>query len=76
MTNRKRRILPAVVAGALSMGAAAAFAADNNQQDLQNQVKALEAKVASLEGKQSAQTADEVSLCRLCASRSGGSLGL
>jgi len=58
MTNPKRRTLPAVVAGALGMGAAVAAWAQPSQQDLMTQVNELQAKVASLENQQAAKAAE------------------
>lgn len=55
MTNPKSRII-AAVAGALSMGAAAAWAEAPSQQDLK--IRELEAKVAALEAKQAANSKD------------------
>lgn len=53
MTNAKSRII-AAVAGALTVGTAAAWAAEPSQQA---QIQALEAKVAALEAKQADNTA-------------------
>jgi len=57
MRNAKSRILAAVV-GTLSMGAAAAWAAEPTPQDLQNQVQELQAKVSAMEAKQAATSKD------------------
>lgn len=55
MTNPKRRTLPAVVAGALGIGAAVTAWAEPSQQD---QIAALQARIASLENQQVAKTAE------------------
>lgn len=57
MRNAKSRIFAAVV-GTLSMGAAAAWAAEPTPQDLQNQVQDLQAKVAAMEAKQASSSKD------------------
>lgn len=54
MLYPNRRMMPAIVAGALGMSGALAWAAEPNQQELQDQIKALQAKVAALETRQSA----------------------
>jgi len=56
MTNPKRRTLPAVVAGALGIGAFAAFAGAAPT-DLQQQVNELQAKVQAMEAQKAPQTA-------------------
>src|SRR5688500_8275654 len=55
MTSRKRRVFPAIVATALSMGASMAFAAEPTQDMMAQQaekIAALEAKLANIEAKQ------------------------
>lgn len=56
MRNTKSRLFAAVV-GTLSMGAAAAFA-EPTSQDLQNQVRDLQGKVAAMEAKQASSSKD------------------
>ena len=57
MTVYAKRMIPAVVAGALSLGlgGATAAAAEPTTQELMEQVRALEAKVRQLEAKQTTQ---------------------
>lgn len=62
MNSVKRRMLPAVVAGALGWGGAFASAAQPTQQELMAQLEELKAKVAALETNQrqiSTQAVDE-----------------
>ncbi len=54
MRNHSRRIVRAAVAGVLALGGSVVFAAEPSQQELQAQIKDLQAKVASLETRQAA----------------------
>jgi hypothetical protein len=59
--TRKYFTIPAVVAGALGMGAGIAWAAEPSTQELMDQIKQLQSKVADLENRQTTLSDAQVS---------------
>lgn len=67
MSKRMHGMLPALLAGAVGLGATAAWAAEPSQQELMAQIKQLQDKVAALETKQASGKDVDATVAQLLA---------